>query len=126
MCRLGQPQLHHRDQAVATGDDAAVVAELCQQADRLRQRRWSMVVERAGYQSSLLLCLSTSLSIDRPQRQARLHAVHGPCTNGALQRTNGVSRCCRERWPVGLRLGGVPMGGSLGKPPWRRSCASAP
>ena len=46
---VGQPQLHHRDQAVAAGDQSGFLAEPVQQADRVVHARGALVVERCGY-----------------------------------------------------------------------------
>src|SRR5207248_9429523 len=37
--RLDEPELHHRDEALAPGDDLRVVVEASQQRDRFRHRR---------------------------------------------------------------------------------------
>ena len=46
--RLGQAQLHQRQQAVAAGEELGVVAVLADQADRLLGRPGPHVVERGG------------------------------------------------------------------------------
>ena len=45
--RRGEPQLHHRDEAVPAGERAAIVAELGEQADRFLDGFRAMVVKRS-------------------------------------------------------------------------------
>jgi hypothetical protein len=44
--RLGQAQLHHRDQAVAAGDELGVVAVRAHEAERFLHRLRAVVLER--------------------------------------------------------------------------------
>ncbi len=44
-----EAQLHHRDEAVAAGDGAGVLAELGEQTDGFLDRRRAMIVERPWY-----------------------------------------------------------------------------
>jgi hypothetical protein len=54
MLRLGQSELHHRDEAVSAGNDPGILAVLRQEADGLVQRSGPMVLEWRGYHSRLL------------------------------------------------------------------------
>ena len=46
---VGQPQLHHRQQAVPAGDQPGRAAQPVQQPDRLIDAAGSLVLERCGY-----------------------------------------------------------------------------
>ena len=45
---VGQPQLHHRDQAVPAGDEPGLLAEPVEQPDGVLDTRGALVVERCG------------------------------------------------------------------------------
>ena len=45
---VGEPQLHHREQAVAAGDEAGLVAQPLEQADGVVDAGGAFVVERSG------------------------------------------------------------------------------
>ncbi len=45
----GEPELHHRDQTVAAGERAGVVAKVREQFHRIGQSRGPMVIEWARY-----------------------------------------------------------------------------
>src|ERR1700746_1096630 len=47
--RLGQAQLHHRDQTVSGGDDAPVFGMFSQLVDGILQRPWAMGGKWRGY-----------------------------------------------------------------------------
>ena len=46
--QVGEPQLHHRDQAVAAGDQPRLVAEPVEEGDRVVDAGGSLVLERRG------------------------------------------------------------------------------
>ncbi len=63
---VGQPQLHHRDQAVAAGHQPRLVAEPLQQADRVVDAGGAFVVERCGnLHGGLRVTWVTRLSVRR-------------------------------------------------------------
>src|SRR5437899_12704221 len=54
MARLGQAQLHHRDQAVPARDDADIVTMAREDGDGLVEGPRAMILERRGYHVVLL------------------------------------------------------------------------
>ena len=53
MGRHGEAQLHHRNEAVAAGDDAGVGIEPAEQGDRFRETGRAMILEGSGDQDVL-------------------------------------------------------------------------
>src|SRR6202022_4147142 len=59
MARLGQAQLHHRDQAVPASDDADIVTMAREDGDGLVEGPRAMILERRGYHVVLLPWFAT-------------------------------------------------------------------
>ena len=53
MGRHGEAQFHHRNEAVAAGDDASVGIELAEESDRLRETGRPVILEGSGDQDIL-------------------------------------------------------------------------
>ena len=51
MGRHCEAQFHHRNEAVAAGDDASVGIELAKERDRLRKTGWPVILEGSGDQN---------------------------------------------------------------------------
>ena len=62
--RLGEPQLHRGNQAVAAGEQLRVVTVLREKLDRLVDRRWTEVFELSGIHKLDLLAISYQLTAD--------------------------------------------------------------
>ena len=53
MGRHGEAQLHHRNEAMAAGDETGVGIQPAKQGDRLRETGRAMILERSGNQEVL-------------------------------------------------------------------------
>ena len=53
MGRHGEAQLHHRNEAVAAGDETGVGIQPAEQGDRFRETGRAMILERSGNQEVL-------------------------------------------------------------------------